>query len=290
MATYLITGASRGIGLELTKQLLELPVSQVSKVFAVARNAESDAIKQLEQKYSDRLYPVSASVDNTASVQKAVEVVKGKLNGQSLDVLVNNAGISGLTNGSIKDMELDQLTNILDVNVVGVQRVTAAFLPLLEQGSQKKVINMYVNHQRQSYLIYADKNDKILRTRLFRICPSCWINACRRIHHFQDRTQYAHREVGTSVCSCWIYYCCHFTWCKHIFKTRMRVNQTDLVPQWLKTDMGSEDADLSVEVGVAAVKKLILESGKEHNGRFLNIEVPKTDKMVYDYDGKDIPW
>lgn len=54
--------------------------------------------------------------------------------------------------------------------------------------------------------------------------------------------------------------------------------------------MGSQDADLSVEVGVAAVKKLILESGKEQNGRFLNIEVPKTDKMVYDYDGKDIPW
>jgi len=144
MATYLITGASRGIGLELTKQLLELPASQVSKVFAIARNTETDAIKQLEQKYADRLCPVSASVDNTASVQKAVEVVKDKLNGQSLDVLVNNAGITGLTNGSIKDMELDQLTQILDVNVVGVQRVTAAFFPLLEQGSQKKVINMYV--------------------------------------------------------------------------------------------------------------------------------------------------
>jgi NAD(P)-dependent dehydrogenase (short-subunit alcohol dehydrogenase family) len=146
MATYLITGASRGIGLELTKQLLELPASQVSKVFAVARNIESDAIKQLEQKYSDRLYPVSASVDNTASVQKAAEVVKTKLDGQSLDVLINNAGIGGETTGSIKDMELDQLTQIFNVNVVGVQRVTAAFFPLLERGSQKKVINVYVHY------------------------------------------------------------------------------------------------------------------------------------------------
>jgi NAD(P)-dependent dehydrogenase (short-subunit alcohol dehydrogenase family) len=146
MATYLITGASRGIGLELTKQLLELPASQVSKVFAVARNIESDAIKQLEQKYSDRLYPVSASVDNTASVQKAAEFVKTKLDGQSLDVLINNAGIGGETTGSIKDMELDQLTQIFNVNVVGVQRVTAAFFPLLERGSQKKVINVYVHY------------------------------------------------------------------------------------------------------------------------------------------------
>jgi NAD(P)-dependent dehydrogenase (short-subunit alcohol dehydrogenase family) len=46
----------------------------------------------------------------------------------------------------IKDMELDQLTQVFDVNVVGVQRVTAAFFPLLEQGSQKKVVNMYVHH------------------------------------------------------------------------------------------------------------------------------------------------
>jgi NAD(P)-dependent dehydrogenase (short-subunit alcohol dehydrogenase family) len=150
MATYLITGASRGIGLELTKQLLELPASQVSKVFALT---ESDAIKQLEQKYPDRLYPVSASVDNTASVQKAAEVVKTKLDGQPLDVLINNAGIGGETTGSIKDMELDQLTQIFDVNVVGVQRVTAAFFPLLEMGSHKKVINVYVYHSHERVLV-----------------------------------------------------------------------------------------------------------------------------------------
>jgi NAD(P)-dependent dehydrogenase (short-subunit alcohol dehydrogenase family) len=146
MAAYLITGASRGIGLELTRQLLELPASQISKIFAIARNIESDAIKQLEQKFPDRFYPVSASVDSNTSVQKAVETVKSKLNGDPLDVLVNNAGINSETKGGlIKDMELDQLTQIFDVNVVGVQRVTAAFFPLLEQGSQKKVVNMYVH-------------------------------------------------------------------------------------------------------------------------------------------------
>jgi NADP-dependent 3-hydroxy acid dehydrogenase YdfG len=147
----MIHGASRGIGLELTKQLLDLPASQISKVFAIARNIESDAIKQLEQKYPDRFYPVSASVDNDASVQKAFETVKLKLNGQPLDVLVNNAGINSETKGGlIKDMELDQLTQVFDVNVVGVQRVTAAFFPLLEQGSQKKVVNMYVHRHQMS--------------------------------------------------------------------------------------------------------------------------------------------
>lgn len=54
--------------------------------------------------------------------------------------------------------------------------------------------------------------------------------------------------------------------------------------------MGHGNADLSVEVGVAEVKRLILKSGKEQNGKFLNINVPKTEEMAYEYDGKGIPW
>lgn len=54
--------------------------------------------------------------------------------------------------------------------------------------------------------------------------------------------------------------------------------------------MGHENADLSVDVGVAEVKRLILESGREQNGKFLNIKVPKTEEMVWEYDGKEIPW
>jgi len=54
--------------------------------------------------------------------------------------------------------------------------------------------------------------------------------------------------------------------------------------------MGTAHADLSIEQGVAAVKKLILETGKEQNGKFLNIKVAKTDQMMFDYDGKEIPW
>jgi hypothetical protein len=54
--------------------------------------------------------------------------------------------------------------------------------------------------------------------------------------------------------------------------------------------MGTEQGDLSVEEGVAQVKRVILESGKEQNGRFLNISMPKTDKMVWEYNGEDIAW
>ena len=79
MASYLITGASRGIGLELTKQLLELPVSQVGKVFALTRSGSPAPLRDLANRNPDRLVHVIASVDDTESVQRATKEVKAKL-------------------------------------------------------------------------------------------------------------------------------------------------------------------------------------------------------------------
>lgn len=142
MATYLITGTSRGIGLELTKQLLELPVSQVSKVFAVTRSDSSGPLRDLINKNSDRVIHIIAAVDDTESVQRAARDVEANLGAQGLDVLVNNAGTSSISPGGTKSVPPEQLAHIFDVNVIGPQRMIAAFLPLLEMGKQKKVINV----------------------------------------------------------------------------------------------------------------------------------------------------
>lgn len=144
MSSYLITGASRGIGLELTKQLLELPSSEISKIIALTRSAPSDGLKDLLHTHSDRLSHVIAAVDDNASVKRAADEVKGILGGNGLDVLVNNAGIPSYTPDGIVNMTDDGFMNVLNVNVIGVHRVTAALMPLLELGKQKKVINVYV--------------------------------------------------------------------------------------------------------------------------------------------------
>ncbi|KAL8899530.1 MAG: hypothetical protein Q9207_006156 [Kuettlingeria erythrocarpa] len=147
MATYLITGASRGIGLELTKQLLDLPISQVGKVFALSRSDSPGPLRDLITKsHPERAIQIFASVDDTAAVQKAAQDVKAKLgDAQGLDVLINNAAETAACPGGTKTVPPEQMARIFDVNVVGVQRVTAAFLPLLEAGEQKKVINVYAS-------------------------------------------------------------------------------------------------------------------------------------------------
>lgn len=141
MSVYAITGASRGIGFELTRQLLELPSSQIGKIFALSRTV-TDGLKDLISRNPDRLFHAKISVDSTESVQQAAKDVKAKLDGQGLDVLINNAGVAEYTTGLAADVKPESFTYILDINVVGPQRVTTAFLPLLEQGKGKKVIQM----------------------------------------------------------------------------------------------------------------------------------------------------
>lgn len=62
--------------------------------------------------------------------------------------------------------------------------------------------------------------------------------------------------------------------------------------KWLKTDLGSQNADLSVEVGAKAALDKILRAGKEQNGQFLNIHVNGWEERdgPNRYDGVNPPW
>ena len=144
MATFFITGASRGLGLELTKQLLQSPASQVAQVFASSRSEASGALQDLITNNPDRAHHVIAAIDDAESVQKAAKEVQDTLGSRGLDVLINNAGITASNEGGISGMSTELLTSVLDVNLLGTHRTTCAFLPLLEKGEQKKIINLSV--------------------------------------------------------------------------------------------------------------------------------------------------
>jgi NAD(P)-dependent dehydrogenase (short-subunit alcohol dehydrogenase family) len=103
MASYLITGASRGLGLGLCTTLAARPASEVSVVFAAARTI-TDALKDLASRSNGRVEIVPVDVTKEEDVKKAVAQVEQSLNGKGLDVLFNNAGVMNWTFAGIQHM------------------------------------------------------------------------------------------------------------------------------------------------------------------------------------------
>lgn len=103
MASYLITGASRGIGLAMADLLASKPTSEVSTVIAAFRT-ETDELKQLVSKYSGRVQQVKIYVTDEASTKQAAAEVEKQLDGKGLDVLVNGAGIISFAANGIETM------------------------------------------------------------------------------------------------------------------------------------------------------------------------------------------
>lgn len=142
MSSYLVTGAGRGLGLEFVRQLSQRPAKQVSVIFATVRGPPSEALQELADESNGRLVILHMVLSDKNSISAAVEQVVVKLAGQGLDVLINNAGMVTATPGGIAAMA--DLMDVVQVNVENVQNVTSAFLPLLKQGKQKKVMNLWV--------------------------------------------------------------------------------------------------------------------------------------------------
>lgn len=103
MASYLITGSSRGIGLGYVAILARKDASEVSQVFAAARS-ESAALAKIIAESAGRVKFVPLEVTSESSAKEAAQRVEQLLGGKGLDVLINNAGVPSHTEGGIENM------------------------------------------------------------------------------------------------------------------------------------------------------------------------------------------
>ena len=132
--TVLITGANRGLGLEISRQLGKREFG----VFLTARNPEAGekAARQLCEEGSDVRF-IQLDVTDDKSIKQAIRAVS--IQTDHLDVLVNNAGIS-IDKGNIINMDPDILRQTIQTNVYGPIRIIQEFIPLLADGA--RIINM----------------------------------------------------------------------------------------------------------------------------------------------------
>jgi len=143
MKNILITGASRGIGLEFTRQYL----NQGNRVFAASRLPDkSDELRSLKNKFDHQLSITTLEVSANDSRHRLYQLLSKEI--QKLDILINNAGIaSGNEKYRLGFGELDQddLCRCLLVNSVAPLMMTQEFAPLLKNGVNPVVLNISSN-------------------------------------------------------------------------------------------------------------------------------------------------
>ncbi|KAH7044087.1 short-chain dehydrogenase-like protein [Macrophomina phaseolina] len=252
MSSYLVTGSSRGIGLALVAALAAKPTSHVTKVYAAARS-ESDGLKKLIAGSDARVVFVPLEVTSKDSIQTAATKVAELQGGNGLDVLINNAGITDPMIDSIENLEV--LDDVLRVNVTGVHDVTRAFLPTLRKGVQKKIINISSG---VGSIAWA-RLSAAFNTPAYKVSKAA-------LNMLSVQYALALENEGFAVVA--------------------------VTPGWIRTDLGSSQADLSVEEGVQALLDLVFRASPEMSGKFFNVRVPGWENAegFSRYNGSEIPW
>ena len=135
MPSTLITGANRGLGLEFARRYL----NDGWQVYATCRDPEAASeLRHLSDARGDRLEILALDVTDLASIKAAA----AELEGQAIDLLLNNAGVGGARGQTIGNIDYDAWAKVLDVNTMGPLRVSEAFVDHLARSERKLIVTL----------------------------------------------------------------------------------------------------------------------------------------------------
>ena len=123
--TAVVTGGASGIGLATAEEL-------------AARGARVAVVDLSTGTLPEGLAGFHGDVSSRASINAAIEAIGARFGG--IDIVVNNAGISAI--GTVEDNDDEEWQRVLNINVCGIARVSAAALPWLRQSSSAAIVNM----------------------------------------------------------------------------------------------------------------------------------------------------
>jgi NAD(P)-dependent dehydrogenase (short-subunit alcohol dehydrogenase family) len=161
----LITGANKGIGFEVARQIATAGWT----VLAGARKQElgKQAAAQLQAEGLDvQFLHVDLNAPETAAA--AAETIRERFG--KLDLLINNAAIAGVGDGPPSKVSIDALEAVMKTNYVGSVAVTQAMLPLLQTAGKAQIIN--VSSELGSVSLHNDPAWKYAPVKLLAYCAS----------------------------------------------------------------------------------------------------------------------
>jgi NAD(P)-dependent dehydrogenase (short-subunit alcohol dehydrogenase family) len=223
MPSALITGANRGLGLEFARQYLV----DGWQVYAACRDpAAASELLRLTEDGDNNLRILAMDVTDPASIHAAAT----ELDGQAIDLLLNNAGIIGPRGQTIGNIDYEAWAEVLAVNTMGPMRVSEAFVEHVARSNRKLIVTLTSgmgsiadNTSGGSVLYRSSKAavNMVMRSLAIDLAP---------------------RGITCVV-----------------------VN-----PGWVRTDMGGPNANLQPAESISALRRLIATLGPEQSGKFFN--------------------
>ena len=223
MPSTLITGANRGLGFEFARQYL----ADGWHVYAACRDpASASELRRLAEDSDDKLRILAMDVTDPASIRAAAT----ELDGQAIDILLNNSGIIGPRGQTIGNIDYQAWAEVLAVNTMGPMRVSEAFVEHVASSDGKLIVTLtsgmgsIADNTSGGSIVYRSSKaavNMVVRSLAIDLAP---------------------RGITCVV-----------------------VN-----PGWVRTNMGGPNASLEPAESISALRRLIATFGPEQSGKFFN--------------------
>ncbi|XP_063053503.1 C-signal [Engraulis encrasicolus] len=261
--SVLVTGANRGIGLEVVRQLSESPCPP-THIFAGCRDPHgpgAKALRELAQKHPQKITTLRLDQTDQATISEAARQVGSALKGAGLNLLINNAGINQAANsntvpvGNLAHTGEKEMTEVFLTNTVGPMIVTKEFLPYLRQAASLPGVSPSEMSCRRAAVVNV----------------STLFSSIQRCHElFLQAPMYPYRVSKAALNM--------LTRCLSEDLKSDGILVMALHPGWVQTDMGGPQAPLSTEDSVRGMLSVISSLSEQHVGSLL------------DWEGRSIPW
>jgi len=238
--SVLITGANRGLGLEFVRQFL-LQSTPPKHIFAVCRSLDSAAeLKELaETNSSVGLHVIQCEITEPDEHAKLVLEVRKVVGSSGLGVLINNAGYFDKSISDLESHTRENMMKHLDVNLVTPVLITKAFAPLLQEAAQ------------------PGQDDKI-SVSVININGS--LGTFHSNSHFNGGYPYKYSKTALNMA----------THCLAETLKPKGVLMMGIHPGHVRTDMGGDNGELSVEESIEGCMKIIYELNESHRGKLFD--------------------
>jgi len=233
--SVLVTGANRGIGLELVRQLCAWGSSKVSYIIATARKPEEATALNELAKHNENLTILQLDVKNYARYDEFYNQVAEIVGDKGLNWLINNAGM--LIRANFDDVTPQQMLENIEVNAITPLILSRKLLPLLKlSASQNKLRTQIIQ---MSSKIASIEDNKSGGTYPYRASKT----ALNQISKSMSVDLLPHK-IHTSI----------------------------IHPGWVQTDMGGPNALITTQQSASSMLAFLSDESKELNGKFLNYD------------------